>query len=77
MMGLDQYQAVLAVAGEKNVPVIMDVDLGHLAPMMPVSYTHLDVYKRQVLAASLFHYKELEIRQVKEYLREKGISVRL
>ena len=29
------------------------------------------------LAASLFHYKELEIRQVKEYLREKGISVRL
>ena len=29
------------------------------------------------LAASLFHYKELEIRQVKEYLRSKGISVRL
>ncbi|MBR1931416.1 MAG: imidazole glycerol phosphate synthase subunit HisF, partial [Lachnospiraceae bacterium] len=29
------------------------------------------------LAASLFHYKELEIRQVKEYLRDKGISVRL
>ena len=30
-----------------------------------------------VLAASLFHYKELEIRQVKTYLRERGISVRL
>lgn len=30
-----------------------------------------------VLAASLFHYKELEIREVKEYLRDKGISVRL
>ena len=29
------------------------------------------------LAASLFHYKELEIRQVKEYLRERGVSVRL
>ncbi len=29
------------------------------------------------LAASLFHYKELEIRQVKEYLRDKGVSVRL
>ena len=29
------------------------------------------------LAASLFHYKELEIRQVKEYLREEGVSVRL
>ena len=30
-----------------------------------------------VLAASLFHYRELEIRQVKTYLREKGVSVRL
>ena len=29
------------------------------------------------LAASLFHYKELEIRQVKEYLREEGVPVRL
>ncbi len=29
------------------------------------------------LAASLFHYKELEIREVKEYLRERGVSVRL
>ena len=28
------------------------------------------------LAASLFHYNELEIRQVKDYLAEKGISVR-
>ena len=30
-----------------------------------------------VLAASLFHYKELEIREVKEYLRSCGVSVRL
>ena len=30
-----------------------------------------------VLAASLFHYRELEIRQVKEYLRAGGVSVRL
>ncbi len=29
------------------------------------------------LAASLFHYKELEIKQVKEYLHKKGVSVRL
>ncbi|MBO6207943.1 MAG: imidazole glycerol phosphate synthase subunit HisF [Lachnospiraceae bacterium] len=29
------------------------------------------------LAASLFHFKELEIREVKEYLRDKGVSVRL
>lgn len=29
------------------------------------------------LAASLFHYKELEIRQVKEYLRSREVAVRL
>ena len=29
------------------------------------------------LAASLFHFKELEIREVKEYLRDQGVSVRL
>ena len=29
------------------------------------------------LAASLFHFKELEIREVKEYLRREGVSVRL
>ncbi|EOS67789.1 imidazole glycerol phosphate synthase subunit hisF [Lachnospiraceae bacterium MD308] len=29
------------------------------------------------LAASLFHYKELEIREVKEYLRDRGVPVRL
>lgn len=30
-----------------------------------------------VLAASLFHFKELEIKEVKEYLQKEGISVRL
>lgn len=30
-----------------------------------------------VLAASLFHYKELEINDVKQYLNDKGISVRM
>ena len=29
------------------------------------------------LAATLFHYKELEISEVKEYLRGRGVSVRL
>lgn len=29
------------------------------------------------LAASLFHYKELEIREVKAYLRKRGVPVRL
>lgn len=36
IMNLNQYQAVLQTAGRKNVPVIMDVDLGHRPPMMPL-----------------------------------------
>ena len=36
MMGLDEYEAVLAVAGKYHVPVIMDADMGHLPPMIPL-----------------------------------------
>lgn len=36
MMGLDQYHAVCDILAEYNVPIIMDVDLGHLPPMMPL-----------------------------------------
>lgn len=36
MMGLNAYDAVLEVAARKKVPVIMDVDLGHRPPMMPL-----------------------------------------
>lgn len=46
MMGLDQYHAVCDHLEELGVPVIMDVDLGHLPPMMPVvcgSYAKVEV----------------------------------
>ena len=36
MMNLDAYDAVLEVAGRKGVPVVMDADLGHRPPMMPL-----------------------------------------
>lgn len=36
MMGLDQYEAVLPVVRRHSVPVIMDADLGHLPPAMPL-----------------------------------------
>lgn len=36
IMGLDQYEAVLGVIRKYQVPVLMDVDLGHLPPMMPI-----------------------------------------
>lgn len=29
------------------------------------------------LAASLFHFKELEVKQVKKYLQDRQVSVRL
>lgn len=34
--GMDQYMAVLGILSKYNVPVIMDVDIGHLPPMMPL-----------------------------------------
>ena len=37
----------------------------------------LERHADAVLAASLFHYKELEINQVKEYMKNDGIEVRL
>ena len=36
MMGLDQYEAILPIARKHGVPVIMDADIGHLPPMMPL-----------------------------------------
>lgn len=36
VMGLDAYKAVLDVVEKYHVPVIFDVDIGHLAPMMPL-----------------------------------------
>ena len=35
-MGLDQYHAVYDLLARYQVPVIQDVDLGHLPPMMPL-----------------------------------------
>lgn len=44
IMGLDQYKAVMNVLKACNVPVVMDVDLGHVAPMMPfISGAYADV----------------------------------
>ncbi len=46
MFGCDQYQAVMDLLREYHVPVIMDLDIGHLAPMMPMvsgAYAKVDV----------------------------------
>lgn len=36
LMGLDQYRAVTDLLAEYDVPVIMDADIGHLPPAMPL-----------------------------------------
>ena len=36
LMGLDQYHAVTDLLAEYEVPVVMDLDIGHIAPMMPI-----------------------------------------
>ncbi len=36
MMGADMYNAVTAVIGDLGVPIVMDLDIGHLPPQMPV-----------------------------------------
>ena len=36
IMGLDQYEAVLEVLRPFRVPILLDLDIGHLPPMMPV-----------------------------------------
>ena len=63
-----------AVTEKVHVPVIASGGCGSLADFAEVfEKTNADA----ALAASLFHYKELSVRQVKEYLRKQGIPVRL
>ena len=63
-----------AVTEKVHVPVITSGGCGSLADFAEVfEKTNADA----ALAASLFHYKELSVRQVKEYLRKQGIPVRL
>lgn len=62
-----------AVAEAVSIPVIASGGAGKLEHFYEAL---VDAKAEAVLAASLFHYKELEIRQVKEYLRERGVSVR-
>lgn len=51
MMGLDAYQAILEIASRHHVPIVMDIDLGHLPPAMPLitgSIGHVRVKKNDI-----------------------------
>ena len=57
-----------------NIPVIASGGAGNLEHLYQViKYGKADA----VLAASIFHYRTYSIKQTKEYLKEKGIVVRL
>ncbi|MEK6954340.1 MAG: imidazole glycerol phosphate synthase subunit HisF [Candidatus Micrarchaeota archaeon] len=62
------------VAQTVRIPIIASGGAGKLSDFS-------DVFKKgkadAALAAGLFHYKELSIREVKEYLDKNGVNVRL
>ncbi|MBQ5676545.1 MAG: imidazole glycerol phosphate synthase subunit HisF [Lachnospiraceae bacterium] len=62
------------IAESVSIPVIASGGAGSLEHFKDA---FVDGKAEAALAASLFHFKELEIKQVKEYLRNEGISVRI
>ncbi|MGQ9569981.1 MAG: imidazole glycerol phosphate synthase subunit HisF [Thermodesulfovibrionales bacterium] len=63
-----------AVSDAIRIPVIASGGAGNLEHL----YEALEYGKADaVLAASIFHYREYTIKEAKEYLRAKGIPVRL
>jgi cyclase len=63
-----------AVRNAVHVPVIASGGCGSLAHFVQVFEEDA---ADAALAASLFHYGELTVKEVKEYLKERGIPVRL
>ncbi|MGM9940392.1 MAG: imidazole glycerol phosphate synthase subunit HisF [Bulleidia sp.] len=63
-----------AVKEKVKVPVIASGGCGKLEHFAEVFEENV---ADAALAASLFHYNELKIRDVKQYLKQKGIPVRL
>ncbi|MDR7867478.1 MAG: imidazole glycerol phosphate synthase subunit HisF [Sporomusaceae bacterium] len=63
-----------AVSEAVDVPVIASGGAGELAHFYDVL---VDGKADAVLAASVFHYGQFTVRQVKEYLRSRGVEVRL
>jgi len=62
------------VAESVNIPVIASGGAGSLEHFYQV---FTEAKADAALAASLFHYQELTIKQVKAYLKERGIEVRI
>ena len=63
-----------AISSAVSIPVIASGGAGEKAHFLEAL---TEGGADAALAASLFHYRELEIREVKEYLKEHGVAVRL
>lgn len=62
------------IADNVNIPVIASGGAGTMDHFYDaLTEGHADA----ALAASLFHYKELEIKELKKYLSDRGVSMRL
>ncbi len=72
----DGYDISLTRTISENVPIPV-IASGGAGKLEDFKEALTDGKADAALAASLFHFKELEIKQVKQYLREEGISVRL
>ena len=66
-------ELIMHVAQTVDVPVIASGGAGALEHFYEAVKAGADA----VLAASLFHFRQITIRQVKQYLRERGVEVRL
>ncbi|MCX7918544.1 MAG: imidazole glycerol phosphate synthase subunit HisF [bacterium] len=63
-----------AIAEATNIPIIASGGVGTLDHL----YEGLTIGKADaVLAASIFHYRTYTIREAKEYLKQKGVPIRL
>jgi cyclase len=67
-------ELVRAIADEVSVPVVASGGAGHLDHFAEAL---IDGHADAVLAASRLHFGQLTIREIKEYLRERGLEVRL
>lgn len=67
-------EMLTAIAERVNVPIIASGGAGSMEHFRELfQYPQIDAG----LAASIFHFKEIEIRKLKEYLREEGIEMRI
>ena len=67
-------ELINAITRNVNIPVIASGGCGKIDDFYNVfTKTNADA----ALAASLFHYKELSIGAVKEYLKDKGVEIRI